>query len=253
LSELKEFIEANPAFYRQNGMDKILTIAWYLEAKAKRQSFGSAYMRTCFREIGDDPPNISMYLQRLSDKKPPQLILQGQAYRLSGEMRRKLDRKYGEDVTVAKVASTLAELPAKVPEIAEREFLTEALNCYKVKAYRAAIVMTWNLAFDHLTQWVLADQTKLDAFNVAASGKFNNNNNKKPIVSQPDHFDEFKEFEIIQCIRIARLVDKNTCKILEEKLARRNMAAHPSRIVVTQHQADDAITDLVNNVILPLS
>jgi len=33
---------------------------------------------------------------------------------------------------------------------------------------------------------------------------------------------------------------------------RRNMAAHPSSVVMIQYQAEDAITDLVNNVVLKL-
>jgi hypothetical protein len=36
---------------------------------------------------------------------------------------------------------------------------------------------------------------------------------------------------------------------LREKLKRRNAAAHPSLVVITQAQADDVVTDLVNNVL----
>ena len=50
-----------------------------------------------------------------------------------------------------------------------------------------------------------------------------------------------------------RLPGENVVEILEAKLKRRNTVAHPSTIVVTQAQADDAITDLVNNVVLALS
>jgi hypothetical protein len=34
---------------------------------------------------------------------------------------------------------------------------------------------------------------------------------------------------------------------------RRNIVAHPSTVVVVQHQADDAVTDLVHNVVLALT
>lgn len=46
---------------------------------------------------------------------------------------------------------------------------------------------------------------------------------------------------------------QNVVEILESKLKRRNSVAHPSTIVVTQAQADDVITDLVNNVVLTLN
>ena len=63
---------------------------------------------------------------------------------------------------------------------------------------------------------------------------------------------DLKEFEAIETFQHTKLLSKNTCDILREKLKRRNAAAHPSAIKVTQAQADDVVTDLVNNVILPL-
>jgi hypothetical protein len=41
-------------------------------------------------------------------------------------------------------------------------------------------------------------------------------------------------------------------EVLREKLDRRNIAAHPSSVVVQQSQADEVIIDLVNNVVLRL-
>jgi hypothetical protein len=37
------------------------------------------------------------------------------------------------------------------------------------------------------------------------------------------------------------------------QLDRRNIVAHPSTVVVVQSQADDVVTDLVNNVVLALT
>lgn len=250
MSELKQFFNADDSRYRLKTSDKILAIAWYLEAKAKKQSFGTAALRSCFRELSIDPPaNLARDLQRLANQRPAPLIVQGQAYKLSGETRNKLDRKYGDDVVVTSVTAALADLPAKMPAAAEKTFLNEALSCYRVQAYRAAIIMAWNLAFDHLINWILADTDRLTAFNAAVSQAKGKN---ARLVTKLDGFDEFKEFDVIEFIRAARILDKNTCQILKEKLGKRNAAAHPSRVVVTQHQANDVITDLVNNVILPL-
>ena len=47
----------------------------------------------------------------------------------------------------------------------ERLFLSEAIKCYNVKAFRAAIIMAWNLAYDRLLHWIIADQQRLVAFN----------------------------------------------------------------------------------------
>lgn len=131
----------------------------------------------------------------------------------------------------------------------ERAFLLEALNCYKVRAYRAATVMAWNLAFDHVRRWVLKDAARLIAFNNSVAAKYP----KKGLsISVVEHFEDLKESEVLETLKHAGLVSDNIFGILKEKLNKRNRAAHPSNVEVTQHQADDSITDLVNNVVLAL-
>lgn len=58
--------------------------------------------------------------------------------------------------------------------------------------------------------------------------------------------------EVIEICRTAKLISKNICDILKEKLGRRNKAAHPTRISISQQQADDVVTDLVINVVLAI-
>lgn len=189
-------------------------------------------------------------MSRQAKKKPPQLVKVGAGYRLAPALRRRFDAKHGTEPTVVAVSKLLADLPAKVPNVNERNFLEETLKCYGVKAYRAAIVMVWNLAYDHVVEWLLADTVRLDNLNSGIVRRFPK---KSLTIAKRQDFDELKESELIQACRTARLMDKNTVQILESKLTRRNTVAHPSRIVVTQAQADDAITDLVNNVILALT
>jgi len=49
------------------------------------------------------------------------------------------------------------KLPTKIQTTAERGYLEEALICFRNKAFRAAVVMCWNLAFDHLCEFVLKE------------------------------------------------------------------------------------------------
>jgi hypothetical protein len=49
------------------------------------------------------------------------------------------------------------------------------------------------------------------------------------------------------------LISGSITKILREKLGKRNTAAHPSSVVVVQAQADDVVTDVVNNVVIALT
>jgi hypothetical protein len=50
----------------------------------------------------------------------------------------------------------------------------------------------------------------------------------------------------------AGLLGGGVVTVLEKELKRRNGAAHPSATEFGQYQAEDAITDLVNNVVLHL-
>lgn len=246
---LRGFAASVSGFYSKSAVDQLLLLGWYLESVEGKASFNSTTMRAAFEQVGVHPPNVTQYFDRLSRKKPPQVSKASGGYRLSGSVRRAYDTKFGGNPSVVAVSKLLSDLPSKVPGTAERDFLVETLNCYKVKAYRAAIVMSWNLAYDHLMDWLLADQSRLDKFNVAVPKRFPK---KKDTISTRDDFEEFKESEVIAVCRTARLLGKNVAEILEAKLKRRNTVAHPSTIVVTQAQADDAITDLVNNVVLAL-
>lgn len=73
------------------------------------------------------------------------------------------------------------------------------------------------------------------------------------MISNYDDFEELKESEVIEVCNSAGLVSGNIIRILREKLGKRNMAAHPSSVLVVQSQADDVVTDLVNNVVLALT
>jgi hypothetical protein len=110
--------------------------------------------------------------------------------------------------------------------------------------------MTWNLAYDHLLTWIVTKH--LAAFNAAIVRKYPNRVGVA-ITKKEDFGDEFKEFEVIEVCGTAGLLTGNIKKILNEKLNRRNLAAHPSLVEIGQHQAEDGITDLVNNVILKLT
>ena len=201
-------------------------------------------------KVGIEAPDLSIYLPRMARKKPPQLIQTRGEYRLDNRERRRLDAKHGSHPTTVAVTTILSSLPVKVPDLAERAFLIEVINCYKIKAYRSAIVMVWNLAFDHVQRWVFSDADRLNMFNLSLRAKYPK---KNLIIGSIDDFSEIKESEVVETLKHAGLLSSNIIGILQEKLKRRNRAAHPTNIEITQHQADDTITDLVTNVVLILT
>jgi hypothetical protein len=155
----------------------------------------------------------------------------------------------GQRSATVRVHKLLSELPEKISNASEKAYLEEALICFKHKAFRAAIVMTWNLAFDHLCHLVL--QSHLPAFNTQLPKSFP----KADIaaVNNRDHFTELKESQVLQVCKSANIISGSVHKILKEKLDRRNLAAHASGVSIFESTAEEYIKDLVENVVLKLN
>jgi hypothetical protein len=111
--------------------------------------------------------------------------------------------------------------------------------------------MVWNLAYDHFLRWLLADPTRLQTFNQRILIRYPKKQQVQ--IKAFDDFEDLKESEVIEVASSAGLLNSGVMKILDKELKRRNSAAHPSPTVFTQYQAEDAITDLVNNVVLTLT
>ena len=249
--QIQELVNQVVGFDTAAPKEKIRLFAWWLHAHGGKDFFGAADIRGYFSKLHmEEPPALSTYISRLAGAKD--LIVEKGKYKLARSIRTELDNKYGIHPSIQAVSKLLTDLPDKVPDVAEKVFLSEAIDCYRVRAYRACIVMTWNLAFDHLLRWILKDPVRLAAFNAAIPKKYPK---RASVVMKgyDDFADEFKEFEIIEVCNTAQTVNGNIVKILKEKLVKRNLAAHPSSVVVIQPQADDVVTDLVNNVVLTLT
>jgi hypothetical protein len=249
--QLQELVDQVAGFDTAAPKEKIKLFAWWLHTHGGKEFFGPADIRGCFSKVHlDAPAALATYISRMADAK--ELIAEKSRFKLSRSVRADLDKKYGLHPSVQAVSKILTDLPDKVPDMAEQVFLSEAIDCYRVRAYRACIVMTWNLAFDHLLRWILKDAARLATFNAAIPRKYPKR--AGVIIEAYDDFaDEFKEFEIVEVCNTAQTVNGNIVKILKEKLVKRNLAAHPSSVVVLQPQADDVVTDLVNNVVLALT
>jgi hypothetical protein len=247
--ELSEFASLVPSFDEIGDRQRVRHFAWYLHTHRGMEVFATGDVRRCFEELRLVPPNVSQNLNRMAALKPPCLIESKGKYKLHRREMAELDELYAAHPTTIAVSKLLTDLPAKLPELSERVFLKEAINCYKVRAHRAAIVMTWNLAYDHLIRWVFIDPARVTALDGAFAKRFQ----KKPsMAAAPQDLESIKEFDVVESCGTAGLVSSNVVRMLKEKLAKRNMAAHPSAVVVTEAQANDVITDLVNNVVLAL-
>ena len=77
-------------------------------------------------------------------------------------------------------------------------------------------------------------------------------NSTKQIAKMDDFADELKESEVIAICASARIITGDMQNVLNVGLRRRNTAAHPSSLHITQLQAEAHIEDLVQNFVLKI-
>jgi len=244
LSNLERFIEPIAGFSSKPAPFAVEVFAWYLHEVKQKERFQTADIGPCFDEVHiARPMNISMILSRLCEKKPPRVIKDARGYRLHQTARQELSTKLPQRATSVVTTVLLNDLLTRVTDPAQKTFLTETLNCFKHHAYRAAVIMVWNLAFSDVLDRILTKH--LAAFNTGVG----THNLKKPVTDRVD-FEKLKESEIIKIGAATGVLGKETVKKLEEKLGKRNTAAHPSTVVVSVATAEEVIFDFVENIVL---
>lgn len=247
--ELKQAIQGIDGFSDWPFAEKIKFFGWFLHTHRNQPYFSSGDIRKCFDELSASPPSaIPPFLSSMTDRKVPVLLKRPSGYCLESRTREHFDRLYGQREITVHVHNLLSELPARIPTVTEQQYLVEALICLKHGAFRAAIVMCWNLAFDHLCRFVI--DKHLADFNLQLPKTYS----KADIttIAKRDDFSELKESQVIQVCKSANIISGSLHKILKEKLDRRNVAAHPSGVHVSQFTAEEVIKDLIENVVLKL-
>jgi hypothetical protein len=252
--DLQVLVNGIEGFNEWNHAKKIRFFAWYIHAQQGRDRFNAGDIKSCYDLLHlEKPSNISPFLSEMEKRKPKEALKDGRGYYLVKTVRDSYETMHGQrDITI-QVTKLLSDLPAHIPKLEERSFLAEGLICFRHGAFRAAIVMCWNLAYDHLCNYVLKNH--LSTFNTRWPIRFpkQHQNCRISVVGKRDDFMELKESEVIDICRSAAIITNDVYKILDEKLGRRNSAAHPNDIKITQVQAEDFITDLINNVVLKLA
>lgn len=246
---VEDFVNGIPNFASKNHPERIKAFGWFLHTDRKQEAFAASEMTKCYQDAHlGEPVNMYRFLVSLTEKKKPELLKDARGFRLAQPVREKLNGELGRTEMVIAVEKMLTGLPGQIADQPERLFLTEALTCYRHGAFRAAIVMVWNLAYDHLCRWVLADPQRVAEFN-AGIGKRNTRKAHITITNRVS-FEELKEDEVIDILGYRHDFSENLKRMLKEKLGRRNTYAHPSHLIIARSQVDDMITELVNNVVL---
>jgi hypothetical protein len=231
--------------------DKIRFFAWFIHSKRGRERYSPADIRTCYDELSlEKPRDVNPYLAQMLNRKPREVLRDKRGYALERRVRDQLETKYGQRLATVQADKLLLELPAKIPDLAERSFLDEGLRCFRCKAFRATIVMTWNLAYDHLCRYILNAPSRLTDFNRQLPKIFPKS--RISSVNIRNDLTDLKESEVLQIYWSANIITNDLFKILKEKLDKRNTAAHPSTVEIAPHTAEEYVIDLITNAFLKL-
>jgi hypothetical protein len=249
--ELESFVARVPHFSSLSPARQLEYFAYFLTEIRREDGISSARIEECFDILRlSKYSNIYAYIANHSRKSkisPPIFVRIKGKYYLHREHSAKLASNLKGSHLVVAVKSALRDLLPRIKDPNQKTFLAEALACFEVKAYRAAIIMVWILAMDHLFQYILAH--RLAAFNKVLAAN-TDKRIKISAIGARDDFSEIPEGKFIEFCRSAKIISNDVRKILDIKLGIRNTCAHPSGVAISEPKTIDAIDDLVNNVIL---
>lgn len=247
--EIKKWLNKKEDFSSLSTSEKIKYMAYfYIQSRNKvhgnnNWSFTEDIIKGDFNIIDlPVPPSFSNSFQELVDSE---IFVKknNDSYRISTVPFDELIYEFKTYPAKVNVCYKLKNLISRIPDLNRKQYLEEALFCYKFKRYRAAIIMTWIATIDQLQELVLSK--KLSEFNMGLKEK-----NWKVVVQTRSDFENLKEAKFIEVLRDINMVSKEDKKLLDQKLEIRNTCAHPNGQKISEVKATDFIEDLLNNIIL---
>jgi hypothetical protein len=249
--DVENFTSTVKDFYDLKPTQQLEFFVYFLTVEKQLITTQATAVRQCFLFADVTPySNISQHLNQNIKAKPkqvPKFLRIKDSFQLHRNFKTFLETSIDKKPLKAKANKDLRKLLTHITNPAQNEFLKEAIDCLEISAYRASIVMVWNLTVDHLFAYIL--KHKLTAFNAALS--LNTDKRIKiTSVTDRDDFNEIPENKFIEFCRTAKIISNDIRKILDTKLGIRNTYAHPSNLTVGETKAVEFVEDLVNNVIL---
>lgn len=244
--ELEKFIERFDDFSKWGGKEQVDYFAYFLTEEKEQDSFTAKQIQDCFDILSlKQYARVAAYLSENVSNKNGRYVKSKSGYRLERSVCDEIKQRVNNEPKKVQVSQQLTDLVLKIKDSQEKAFLLEALNCYRVEAYRATIILVWILAIDHLQKYIFGQ--RLNDFNTALS---KNPDKKVQQIVNYDDFSDLPESKFIELMRSANIISNDIRKILDEKLGIRNSAAHPSNIVFTGHKTTEFALDIINNILL---
>lgn len=244
---LQEFVNKIDGFYDLDVKSQIDYLVFYMTNYAGHSSVTAKTVNEQLAELDLHMyKRLPQYLSDVSRTRGAKYVkLRTGGYKLNGKLAVELSAVLVGTPIKSSLDKDLVLIVKTVGENNERVFLQEALKCYQVAAYRAAIVLIWIVSIDHMQNYIIAN--KLDDFNAELK---KNPDKKVKHIATKDDFSDLPENKFIELCRAAGIISNDVRKILDTKLGIRNSAAHPSGIAIGEHKAVEFGTDLINNIVL---
>lgn len=131
---------------------------------------------------------------------------------------------------------------AKISNTKTGAFVEEAIKCFEVKAYRAAVVLSWVGAVSILYDYVI--NKSLVAFNSEAKRR----NPKWKDALTCDDLTKLKEQEFLDILQSISVIGKSVKQELDKCLKLRNGCGHPNSLEISEHVAAAHVEILILNV-----
>lgn len=219
-------------------------IVYFLTTRPDSESATVSDIEECFRLLDLSPyGRLAVYLSE--ETKAGRYVKHTKGYRLQRAVFELIRSAYEAEPERIQVSEKLMNLIPQIKDSQEKEFLMEAVNCYRVEAFRGAMLMVWILTMDHLQKHTFS--TFLKEFNGAIAS---HPDKKMRAIVTYDDFSELKESRVIELMRSANVISNDVRKTLDEKLGIRNSAGHPSAITISGHKTTEFMLDLIDNVLL---
>jgi hypothetical protein len=246
---LSFFVSPIKGFGDQPHTCKVEAFGWYLHEVKGKSDFTAAELGECYDAVHlPRPGNLHGTVAQIVGKKPARLLKNSKGgLRLSAAARASMEKLLPLRPSAVQTTAILNALAVRVTNPAQAAFLNETLACFRNGAYRAAIVMAWNLAWSDVCDRIFASHEP--AFNTQRAKAYP----KLAALTKRTDFEDYKESQVVEIARGAGIFNDTVAKALKEKLTKRNSAAHPSSSVMLAVTAEEVIHDLVENVLLSAS
>ncbi len=184
--------------------------------------------------------NVSSYLAMSKGSA----IRTDKGWGLTGEGRRRVAKLAGTLVNtpVPLIAGSLRSHLAGINNEDTQAFLEEAIRCYELKLYRAAVVLSWVGAASLLYDYII--KNKLAEFNAEAKQR----DSKWREAKKKDDIARMKEHDFLQVLVAISVIGKSVKDELEGCLKLRNACGHPNSLKIGEHRVSAHIETLILNI-----